>query len=138
MKQLSVFLENREGRLEEALRILKEKNINIISMSVADTAEYGMLRLIVNDVEAGREALLDDGFSAHLSDVIAVRLPHVVGSLHDALSALSRAGINVEYLYALCTKTDEAAIVIKPSDREGAAKALTDAGFKFFTDGDLF
>ncbi|MCR4989976.1 MAG: ACT domain-containing protein [Lachnospiraceae bacterium] len=138
MKQLSVFLENREGRLEEALRILKEEGINIISMSVADTAEYGMLRLIVNDVEKGKNALQKEGFSAHLSDVIAVKMPHVVGSLHDALSAVSKANINVEYLYALCTRTDEAAIVIKPSDTEGAVKALKDAGFGFFTDGDLF
>ena len=131
-------MENKEGRLEEALRILKESNINIISMSVADTAEYGVLRLIVNDVEKGKEALKKEGFSAHTSDVIAVRLPHVVGSLHDALSSVSKAGINIEYLYALCTKTDEAAIVIKPSDMDEAKKALSDAGFKFFTDGDLF
>ena len=66
MKQLSVFIENREGRLEDVLNLLKEKNINIISLSLADTSDYGMLRLIVSDPQKGREALKENGFSATL------------------------------------------------------------------------
>ncbi len=138
MKQLSVFLENREGRLEEALCILKNNNINIVSLSLADTTDYGMLRLIVNDPENGQKALKGEGFSAHLSNVVAIRFSHTPGSLHAALDALKTGGINIEYMYALCTKTDEAAIVIKPSNIEDAVKILEDNGFKLFTDGDVF
>ena len=72
MKQLSVFIENREGRLEDVLNLLKEENINIISLSLADTSDYGMLRLIVSDPQKGREALKENGFSATLNDVVAV------------------------------------------------------------------
>ena len=109
MKQLSVFIENREGRLEDVLNLLKEKNINIISLSLADTSDYGMLRLIVSDPQKGREALKENGFSATLNDVVAVTLPHKVGALQEILHVLCKESLNVEYMYALCTKTDEAA-----------------------------
>lgn len=138
MKQLSVFLENREGRLEEALRILKEENINIISLSLADTTDYGMLRLIVSDADKGKEALKNNGFSAHISDVIAIKLPHVSGKLHQALTILKNAQINVEYMYALCTRTDEAALVFKTSDNRKAEDTFGDNGYKAFTEEDLF
>ena len=138
MKQLSVLIENTEGRLEEVLTLLGSKNINIISLSLADTTDYGMLRLIVSDPELGKDALKAEGFSAHLSDVVGVKLPHTVGSLNNALHTVSGAGINIEYMYALCTKTDEAAIVIKPNDIAKANEVLTAAGFSLFTDGDLF
>lgn len=138
IRQLSVFLENREGRLEDVLNLLKEENINIISLSLADTSDYGMLRLLVNEPAKGREALRNNGFSATLSDVLAVTLPHKVGALQDVLHTLYHAGINVEYMYALCTKTDEAAIAIKPSDLEKAQAVLRDAGAHFFDEGDTF
>ena len=137
IKQLSVFLENREGRLEEVLAILKEQGINIISLSLADTSDYGMLRLLVNNPEKGRAALKENGFSATLNDVVAVKMAHKAGALQGALHTLCQAGINVEYMYALCTKTDEAAIVIKPSELAGAEKALRDAGADFFEEGDI-
>lgn len=138
MKQLSVFIENREGRLEDVLNLLKEQKINIISLSLADTSDYGMLRLIVADPEKGRDALKENGFSATLNDVVAVVLPHKVGALQEVLHTLCAAKLNVEYMYALCTKTDEAAIVIKPSDLTKATEVLAEAGAAFFGEGDLF
>ena len=132
MKQLSVFIENREGRLEDVLNLLKEENINIISLSLADTSDYGMLRL-VSDPQKGRESLKKNGFSATLNDVVAVTLPHKVGALQEILHILCRENLNVEYMYALCTKTDEAAIVIKPSDPQKAEEVLREAGVHFFT-----
>ena len=138
MKQLSVFLENREGSLGDALDILSENNINIISLSLAETTDYGMLRLIVNSPAEAKAFLKERGFSAHISDVVAVKMPHVPGSLQNAVKVLSNDGINIEYMYALCTKTDEAAIVIKPADINKAEKALDKAGYRFFTDGDVF
>lgn len=132
IKQLSVFLENREGRLEEVLTTLKEEKINIISLSLADTSDYGMLRILVEEPERGRDALKAKGFSATLSDIVAVTLPHKIGALQETLHILYKAGINIEYMYALCTTTDEAAIAIKPSDLDKAVKALEAAGAHFF------
>ncbi|MBQ2935578.1 MAG: amino acid-binding protein [Lachnospiraceae bacterium] len=132
IKQLSVFLENREGRLEEVLNTLKEEKINIISLSLADTSDYGMLRILVEEPERGKDALKAKGFSATLSDIVAVTLPHKIGALQETLHVLYEAGINIEYMYALCTTTDEAAIAIKPSDLDKAVKALEAAGAHFF------
>ena len=132
IKQLSVFLENREGRLEEVLNTLKEEKINIISLSLADTSDYGMLRILVEEPERGKDALKAKGFSATLSDIVAVTLPHKIGALQETLHVLYEAGINIEYMYALCTTTDEAAIAIKPSDLDKAVKALEEAGAHFF------
>jgi len=132
MKQLSVFLENREGRLSDVLRILAEKNINILSLSLADTSEYGMLRLLVSDPQAGKDALKESGLSATLTDVLAVKMPHQVGALQKILTVLCDARINIEYMYALCTGTDEAALAIKTSDLEMANNVLERAGVEFF------
>jgi len=132
IKQLSVFLENREGRLEEVLTTLKEEKINIISLSLADTSDYGMLRILVEEPERGKDALKAKGFSATLSDIVAVTLPHKIGALQETLHILYEAGINIEYMYALCTTTDEAAIAIKPSDLDKAVEALEKAGAHFF------
>ena len=132
IKQLSVFLENREGRLEEVLNTLKEEKINIISLSLADTSDYGMLRILVEEPERGKDALKAKGFSATLSDIVAVTLPHKIGALQETLHVLYEAGITIEYMYALCTTTDEAAIAIKPSDLDKAVKALEAAGAHFF------
>ncbi len=132
MKQLSVFLENREGRLSDVLRILTENQINILSLSLADTSEYGMLRLLVSDPMAAREALRASGLSATLTEVLAVKMPHQVGALQKVLDALGGAGINIEYMYALCTETDEAAIVIKVTDGEAAEEVLKQAGVDFY------
>lgn len=132
MKQLSIFLENRAGRLEEVLRVLTEENINILSLSMADTSEYGMLRLLVSDPEKGRAALKERGFSATLTDVLALKMEHKVGELHRVLRILCDAGVNIEYMYALCTETDEAAMALKVSDLAMAEKLVADAGIEFF------
>lgn len=84
MKQLSVFIENREGRLEEVLDVLKKNDVNIVSLSLADTSDYGLLRLLVTKPEAGRRALVESGFSAMLTDVLGIRLSHRVGQLSGA------------------------------------------------------
>lgn len=83
VKQLSVFIENRAGRLDEVLDVLKNENINIISLSLADTSDYGMLRLIVSDPQKGQTALKEKGISAKLTDILVVKLPHQVGRLPE-------------------------------------------------------
>lgn len=132
MKQLSVFLENREGRLSDVLKILAENNINILSLSLADTSEYGMLRLLVSDPEAGKKALRERGLSATLTGILAVKMPHQVGALQKVLTVLCETGINIEYMYAMCTGTEEAALAIKTSDPEAAASVLKRAGVEFY------
>jgi hypothetical protein len=133
MKQLSVFLENREGRLSDVLHILTETNINILSLSLADTSEYGMLRLLVSDPQKGWETLREKGISATLTDVLAVKMPHQVGALQKVLSVLGDAGINIEYMYALCTETNEAAIAVKVTDLAAAEQVIQQAGVEFYS-----
>lgn len=124
IKQLSVFIENREGRLEEVLAVLKQHDVNIVSLSLADTSDYGLLRLLVSKPEEGKKALVENGFSAMLTNVLGIRLCHRVGQLQELLEVICKSHINIEYMYALSTGTDDASIVIKTSDLEKAATVL--------------
>ena len=133
LNQLSVFIENREGRLDQVLGTLKNNNINIISLSLADTSDYGMLRMIVSNPEEGKKALKESGFSAMLTPVLGMKLGHQVGTLQAALSEICKAGINIEYMYALATSGDDASIVIKTTDLEKAADVLNAKGITLAT-----
>ncbi|MBO5166004.1 MAG: amino acid-binding protein [Lachnospiraceae bacterium] len=137
IKQLSVFIENREGRLEEVLDVLKQSGVNIVSLSLADTSEYGLLRLLVNNPEAGKKALRENGFSAMLTDVLGVKLCHRVGYLQELLEVICKNGINIEYMYALSTGTDDASIVIKTSDLEKAAAILKETAVELVTQEEI-
>lgn len=137
IKQLSVFIENKEGRLEEVLEALKSENINIISLSLADTSEYGLLRLITSDPEAGQAALKEKGFAAMLTDVLAVRLSHQVGKLQEILSIVCKAGLNVEYMYALSNKDDDASIICKISNGDEAAGLLKSKEVELYSQEDI-
>ena len=108
LNQISVFLENRAGRLDEVLETLKVNNINILSLSLADTSDYGLLRMIVSDSEKCKASLKEAGFSAHLTPVIAVKLSHQVGKLQSILNEIDKAGMNIEYMYALATGNNDA------------------------------
>jgi hypothetical protein len=129
-KQLSVFIENRQGRLGEVLHVLKENKVNILSLSLADTTEYGLLRLIVNNPELGKKKLAEDGFSTMLTDVIIIKINHEAGSLQDLLSMLSDNAINIEYMYGLSIDGEEASVVLKASDLAKADEILTLKGVK--------
>ena len=115
-KQLTVFIENRTGRLSEVLNVLKENGVNIISMSLADTTEFGLLRLIVNDPSLGKEKLTEGGFSSLISDVSIIKIPHKAGSLQELLKAIDDNGVNIEYMYGLSVDTDKAYVVLKASN----------------------
>ena len=137
IKQLSVFIENREGRLKEVLQALKNNGVNIVSMSLADTSEYGLLRLLVTNPEEGKAALKGAGFSVMLTDVLAIKLSHQVGKLQELLVAICDENINIEYMYALSTGKDDASIVLKASDLEKAAKALEEKGVEIVTSAEI-
>ncbi len=136
-KQLSVFIENRQGRLGEVLDVLKRNKINIISLSLADTTEYGLLRLIVNDPASGREKLSAEGFSTMLTDVLVIKIEHKAGSLQELLKILSEKQINVEYMYGLSIDGETASVVLKPSDLEKADKILVSEGVKTMSAEDI-
>ncbi|MCI8339580.1 MAG: amino acid-binding protein [Lachnospiraceae bacterium] len=137
IKQLSVFIENEEGRLEEVLDVLKEEQINIISLSLADTSEYGILRLITAKPEAAQSALKSKGFTARLTDVLAVRLSHQVGTLQEILGIVCKAGLNVEYTYVLSNKEDDSSIICKISNGDEAAELLESREVKLFSQEDI-
>ena len=115
-KQLTIFIENRTGRLCEVLNVLKKNDVNILSLSLADTTEFGLLRLIVDKPEAGKERLAEGGFSSLLSQVSIIKIPHKAGSLQELLKAIEDGGVNIEYMYGLSIEGEEAYVVLKASD----------------------
>ena len=129
-KQLSVFIENRQGRLGEVLDVLKANGVNILSISLADTTEYGLLRLIVNNPEEGKVKLSESGFSSMLTDVLILKINHKVGSLQGLLKILSDNDVNIEYMYGLSVDGDEASVVLKASDLVKADAVLEKNGVK--------
>lgn len=129
-KQLSVFIENRRGRLGEVLEVLKKNKVNILSLSLADTTEFGLLRLIVNDPALATENLVSEGFSAMLTDVLVVKINHKSGSLQGLLEILSRDEINVEYMYGLSIEGEKATVVLKSSDLAESDRILNQNGYE--------
>lgn len=127
-KQLTVFIENRSGRLSEVLNVLKENNVNILSLSLADTTEFGLLRLIVDNARLGKEKLSEKGFSSLLSDVSIIKIPHKAGSLQALLKIIDENGVNIEYMYGLSIESNEAHVVLKASDTYKVDKILTENG----------
>ena len=129
-KQLSVFIENRQGRLGEVLSVLKNNNVNILSLSLADTTEYGLLRLIVNDPVMGKTKLSENGFSTMLTDVLVIKICHKAGSLQQLLELLSNNNISIEYMYGLSIEADDAYVVLKASDINQIDAILAEAGIE--------
>ena len=129
-KQLTVFVENRNGRLSEVLNVLKENNVNILSLSLADTTEFGLLRLIVDKAQLGKEKLQENGFSSLLSDVSIIEIPHKAGSLQSLLKTIDENGVNIEYMYGLSIESDEAYVVLKASDTQKIDEILAQNGVK--------
>jgi hypothetical protein len=132
-KQISVFIENRKGRLGDILDVLKENGVNILSMSLADTAEYGLLRIISDKPQEGKAALTAAGFSSMLTDVFILKVPHTPGGLQNILRAISDEEISVEYMYGLSVDGADASIVLKTSDLEKADEIFAKRGIETTT-----
>lgn len=115
--QLSIFLENRAGRLAEVTRILSEAGVNIRALSLADTSDFGILRLIVSDFDKAKNRLKEEGFTVGRTSVVAVEVTDEPGGLHNILSMLQNAGINVEYMYAFVQQSGDSAVLIFRFDR---------------------
>lgn len=139
VKQISVFLENKSGRLAEVTRILAQNNIDISALSIADTTDFGILRLIVNDPETAEDILNQHGFAVSCASVIAVSVPDRPGGLSEAMDILEAEGIGIEYLYAFVGKTtNEALVILRVEDPEWAIKTLTGKGIKVLTSDEVY
>ena len=136
-KQLTVFIENRSGRLSEVLNVLKNNKVNILSLSLADTTEFGLLRLIVDNAALGKEKLTENGFSSLLSDVSIIKIPHKVGSIQELLKVIDDNGVNIEYMYGLSIESDEAYVVLKASDIAKVDDILSKNGVKTISCAEL-
>ena len=125
VEQISIFIENKSGSLAEVTRILGEAGINIRTLSLADTSDFGILRLIVNDREKAKAVLKEKGFTVSKTEVVAVEVPDRPGGLSLILQALDRDSINVEYMYAFVERCGENAVIIFRFDEtEKAIKTL--------------
>jgi len=130
-EQISVFIENKSGRLAEVTRILGEAGVNIRALSLADTSDFGILRLIVNDRERAKTVLKVNGFTVSKTEVVAVEVEDRPGGLYQILKKLDSESINVEYMYAFVERLSENAVIIFRFDEtDRAIKSLVDSGFK--------
>lgn len=139
LKQISVFLENRKGRLQKALEVLGNANVNIRTLSIADTSEFGILRMIVPDIDQVQSILEEHNFVVKVNDVIAVGVPDEPGGLEKILGILNRADINVEYLYAFAEKkVEQAIVVLRTENIDAGIKALTEGGASVLSSDEVY
>jgi len=136
VKQLSVFLENKSGRLTEVLQALGESKISITALTIADTSEYGVLRLIVADQQKAYNVLKEKGFTVQLSDVLCIATSSEAGSFASALQVLSDENISVEYMYAF-SLGNKAALVIRTESRDKAIAAAQKGNLTLIQTEDL-
>lgn len=136
--QISVFIENKEGRIKKAIDTLAKAGINIRALSVGDTAKYGILRLIVSDNEAATKALEEESFIVKQSEVIVVAVPDKPNGLNSTLAILDDADINLEYIYAfVSSQPDEAIVAMKVEDIEAATEVFEANNAKILNDEDI-
>jgi hypothetical protein len=139
VKQISIFLENKSGRLAEVTKTLGENDIDISALSIADTTDFGILRLIVNKPEKAERILKENGFMVSCTEVIAIGVEDKPGGLAAALDILDREGIGIEYMYAFVSKKeDEALVILRVEGPEKAAKVLQDKGISVLSSSQVY
>ena len=139
VKQISVFLENKGGRLADVTKVLGERGIDISALSIADTTNFGILRMIVNDPVQSEAILKDKGYAVRISEVLAIAVEDTPGALSNALDILEINDIEIEYIYAFIGKTDNRALVVlKVKDMDKASRVLTDANIYVLKDEEVY
>lgn len=134
IKQISIFVENKPGRLSSITRLLKENDIDIRALSIADTRDFGILRLIVNKPDKTVEMLKNEGCTVSLTNVIAIGISDKPGGLSDAMETLYSANVSVEYMYAFISKSeDQAYVILRVDNNDRAIEALTEKDFTILT-----
>ncbi len=138
IKQLTVFVQNQRGTVAGVTDTLSRHGINLRALSIAETQDFGILRLIVNEETAAEAVLAEDGYLYKVIDVIGIKIGDEPGRLNEALKVLDHANINVEYLYAFMARTQKHAyVVLRVEENEEAEAALTRAGFTLISDADV-
>ena len=138
IKQLTVFIQNKKGTVVSVTDILSKNNINLRALSIAETQDFGILRMIVNDEKAAESVLTENGYLIKVIDVVGIKISDEPGKLTEALDVLDKANINVEYLYAFMARTEKHAyVVLRVEDNAIAEKALSDANFKMISEADV-
>ena len=136
IRQISAFLENKSGRLAEVTKLLAEKQINILAISIADTTNFGILRLIVSDYALAEKTLSEVGMTVSITNVIAIAVEDSPGGLASALAVFEKENIGIEYLYAFVEKiSSEAYIILKVESPEKAVASLLENGIKVLESG---
>lgn len=132
VRQISVFLENKSGRLAEVTRILGDNQIDITALSIADTTDFGILRLIVDQPDKARQVLDQKGFAVSINEVIAIEVEHKPGGLSKALAVLDEKGIGIEYMYAFVgdSPSKNAMVILRVENPENAVQVLQDKGIR--------
>ena len=139
VRQISVFLENKSGRLFEVCKCLAEAEVNIRALSIAETADYGVLRLIVSDPDKATRVMSEGDFTVSETEVIAVEVPDVPGGLAGVLAPLYDANVNIEYLYCFVEKSGESAIVVfRVELLDEAIRALQGGGYKVLREEEVY
>jgi hypothetical protein len=141
IRQLSLFLENRPGQLRVPAKVLGDAGIDILALSLADTQQFGILRLVVRDWERARKVLQDAGLVVNVTDVVAVEVPDRPGGLTGVLEAFEKARLGIEYMYAVAAGRERgksATLVFRLEDPERAAKLLQAEGVKLVSPEELF
>jgi hypothetical protein len=138
IKQLTVFVQNKKGTVVSVTDILSKNHINLRALSIAETQDFGILRLIVSDEKTAEAVLKESGYLIKVIDVIGVKIGDEPGKLSEALAVLDKEDINVEYLYAFMARTEKHAyVVLRVEDNATAEKALSDAGFHLIAESDI-
>jgi hypothetical protein len=139
IRQISVFLENKSGRLLDACRCLADAGVNIRALAIAETADYGVLRLIVDDPDVAMRVMSEKEFTVSETDVIAVEVPDEPGGLAGVLTPLHDANVNIEYVYCFVEKSGESAIVVfRVEQLDEAIKALQVGGYKVMREEEVY
>ena len=138
VRQISVFMNNEPGQLADVIRVLKEEGVNIRALSLADTKDFGILRIIVNDTDKAMDTVRKAGFAAAATPIVAISIPDAPGQLSRVLDVLSKNNVNLEYLYAFTGASDRSvSFVIRVDDNKIASDALTKEGIIQLTENDL-
>lgn len=139
IKQLSVFVENKMGRMAEITAVLGEAGVDIRALSIADTSDFGILRLIVNNPDSALEALKKAGATVTLTDVIAVGIKDKPGEFAKVVKIMSDAGVGIEYMYAFISRTDsEAYVIMRIEDTQKGAEIMLKNGVKLLSSDEIF
>lgn len=138
VKQISVFIENKKGKLAEATRYIADHDVNLRALSIADTQDFGILRIICENPDKANEVLQAGGYITTMTDVLAAAISDTPGSLATILEVLSEANIAVEYTYAFLSAKAGAYMIFRVDDNQSAAAALAGAGIKTANQNDLF